>query len=79
MKLTKTLLESWSVKGYNQNLRGVVDIFDRIYSSYKFKHSSMRGWKSVFYYILEICLSNIYIIYYQAKINKDKNNINDRL
>lgn len=46
----------------NSNARGV-DKMNQLCSSYRYNHSEKKWWKTVFEEIIQITLSNIYIIY----------------
>ena len=47
---------------YNQYMLGV-DKMDQLVSYYSFLHKSVKWWKKVFFWIVEVVVVNFYIIY----------------
>ncbi|KAK9680986.1 Transposase IS4 [Popillia japonica] len=51
-----------AVKDYNQFM-GRVDHFDQLHSAYNISWKSRRWWMRIFYYCLEACIVNSFVIY----------------
>ncbi len=49
------------------------DMVDQIVSIHSSKRKVYKWWKSIFYYILDICLSNASILYFEQEIIDSKN------
>ena len=69
LRRTKQLKEKPTVVAdYNQYMLGV-DKMDQLISYYSFLHKSIKWWRKVFFWILEVAAVNSYILYKeQAKV-----------
>ena len=56
---------------YNQYMLGV-DKMDQLVSYYSFLHKSMKWWKKVFFWIVEVVVVNSYIIYKEQTSTNEK-------
>lgn len=52
------------VADYSENMHGV-DRFDQMCSYYSYKRKTIKWWKHVFFYLLEVSLNNAYILFKQ--------------
>ena len=50
------------IDDYNQHMLGV-DKLDQFASYYSFLHKSVKWWRKVFFWMLEVAVINAYIIY----------------
>ena len=55
---------------YNKYMLGV-DKIDQLVSYYSFIHKSVKWWRKVFFWLLEVAVVNSYVIY-KEECNKDK-------
>lgn len=62
---------------YNK-LKSGVDLVDKMVGTYSTKRKTYKWWKSVFYYVLDVCILNSPIIYFEQDYIK-KQMINSRM
>ena len=56
---------------YNEKNRGV-DIMDQYISYYNIERRSIKWWKKVFFFGIEVCINNSYILYKQNNNNNNR-------
>ena len=54
---------------YNKYMKGV-DLFDQRITYYAYPHSSIKWWKYLFFYLLEIAYFNVYVIFSKRMIDE---------
>ena len=57
------------VQDYNLNMLGV-DKLDQLMSYYSFLHKTVKWWRKVFFWILEVAVINAYIIYKDLAVQR---------
>ena len=57
------------IQDYNLNMLGV-DKLDQLMSYYSFLHKSVKWWRKVFFWILEVAVINAYIIYRELALKR---------
>jgi hypothetical protein len=50
------------IERYNEFMHGV-DLANQLAATYRFKHKSLKWYKSIFYYLLDVTITNCYISY----------------
>ena len=53
------------VTDYNKHILGV-DKLDQLVSYYSFLHKSVKWWRKVFFWLLEVCVVNSFVTYKEA-------------
>nr|XP_039267455.1 piggyBac transposable element-derived protein 4-like [Styela clava] len=67
MKTSEKIVEKpLAVEEYNQYMGGV-DLSDQNTSYYNFSRKSELWWKKMFFWLLEICVTNSYLLYKQSR------------
>ncbi|KAB0800404.1 hypothetical protein PPYR_06144 [Photinus pyralis] len=51
-----------SIDDYNRNMGGV-DLFDQLHSCYSIAWKSRKWWMKLFYYMIDACIVNSYVLY----------------
>lgn len=77
-KLKKAIVIDYPniIKNYNKNMGGV-DLFDMLMAFYKMDHKSKKWYTRIFYWALNLCLINGWLVYKrQCKIQNNKNTLN---
>ncbi|MCA9487312.1 MAG: hypothetical protein KC548_06670, partial [Nanoarchaeota archaeon] len=72
MKKSKSIIKirkPEALAEYTQNMNGV-DKVDQMASYYSFNRKSFKWWKKVFFYLIEVSISNSYVLYLQNKGEK---------
>ena len=59
------------VQDYNIHMLGV-DKLDQLMSYYSFLHKSVKWWRKVFFWILEVAVINAYIVYKELALKREE-------
>ena len=62
-------LKPLMIVDYNKHMLGV-DKLDQLMSYYSFLHKSVKWWRKVFFWILEVAVVNAYIIYKELALKQ---------
>ena len=66
------------VTDYNANMGGV-DKADQYYQYYKHPHRSGKWWKRILFHLLDVCITNAYVVYKEAHPDTKKDTLDFRL